>query len=141
DTEGDGLSFFANDDGTGQCRLDKVQGIDFENFETDFGKEILKYFYFETTLVNVEEQHAQAASFSLYPNPTSGRTRLRTNGFDSTIDVRIYNASGQLVKQSLVERRNANDDIELNVSDLAQGMHFVRISDDTHVSSLKMVVN
>lgn len=141
DTEGDGLSFFANDDGNGQCRLDKVNGIDFENFETDFGKEILKYFYFETTLVNVEEQQTLAASFSLYPNPTSGRTRLRTTGFSSTVDVRIYNASGQLVKQSLVERRNANDDIELNVSDLASGMHFVRISDDTHVSSLKMVVN
>jgi hypothetical protein len=56
DSGEDGLSFFANSDGNGSCRLDRVQGIDFEVFENDFGKEIKHYFHFATDLVSVMER-------------------------------------------------------------------------------------
>ncbi|MFN9800468.1 MAG: hypothetical protein ACK54P_10680, partial [Bacteroidota bacterium] len=68
DTGGDGLDFFANNDGSGYCRLDRVAGADFISFERDFGQDILHAFQWDTQLVSVQEQDLAAAELVLYPN-------------------------------------------------------------------------
>jgi hypothetical protein len=140
DTEGDGLSFFANDDGFGQCRLDKVSGSDFINFEPDFGKEIMQYFYFQTDLVSVSELNKTPLSASIFPNPASDQTMMRLRGFSNEVTIDIYDANGRKVKSIAEKRRNTEDDIQINTSEFQAGMYFVTVSDCCNLSSLKMVI-
>ncbi|NQX92214.1 MAG: hypothetical protein HRT74_08865, partial [Flavobacteriales bacterium] len=55
DSDDDGLSFFANNDGSGYVRLKKVGGANFIIFEDDFGKEIEHFFNWRTDLVATPE--------------------------------------------------------------------------------------
>lgn len=140
DTEGDGLGFFANDDGYGQSRLDKVSGSDFINFEPDFGKEIMHYFYFQTDLVSVTELNKTPLSASIFPNPASDQTMLRLRGFSNEVSIDIYDSNGRKIKMIAEKRRNTEDDIQINTSEFQTGMYFVAVSDCCNISSLKMVI-
>ncbi|MGB0391610.1 MAG: T9SS type A sorting domain-containing protein [Salibacteraceae bacterium] len=63
--------------------------------------------------------------FKLYPNPASNYVQLELNqlGFDE-IEIRIYNASGQLVKN--IQKYNSPY-IRIETSEFQQGMYWVEI--------------
>lgn len=95
----DGQDFWANSDGSGYTRLKKVQGGNFINFEPDFGKYISQAFYFQTNLVNVEEEIAPLpVSFEVFPNPSDGVVKLRTHGLEAgeTLIWKCYDFMGRL---------------------------------------------
>lgn len=139
DTDDDGLSFFNNDDGNGHCKLDKVAGFDFINFETDFGKEIIHYFNWNTNLVKVDEVEEIRAQLQLFPNPTNGMSTLRAEGFDRNVQVEIFNAMGMHVGDETYQRRSSSDGIELSVSNFSAGIYHIHVSDGKHHSTIKMI--
>lgn len=66
----DGLSWWANNDGSGYARLREVPGGFFKYYETDFGTEITDYFRVGT--YSMSQLELDNIFFDVYPNPSSG---------------------------------------------------------------------
>jgi hypothetical protein len=128
DSDDDGLDFFANDDGSGNCKLDQVQGIDFENFTRDFGREILHHFFWNTNLVSVQEQDVPQ-QIQLFPNPATQLVQIDATGFDRKLTVRIIDARGVLVIEKLVNRHSRDERFGINLEKLSAGLYTVHLSD------------
>lgn len=139
DTDDDGLSFFANDDGSGSCKFDRVQGVDFENFERDFGREILHHFYWNTNLVSVEEDYKPNLVVRIFPNPAGNSAKLDVGGFDRMIDVTVFDSRGVIVKTERINRKNNFEIVQLNLSDIRAGLYTVRVSDEKHIKAVKLI--
>ena len=72
--------------------------------------------------VGVEE--SEDACLAVYPSPA--RESIRINGLKANSEVQIYNVLGELVKTAFV---GANE--EIGVSELSDGVYFVRCNDTT----------
>lgn len=129
DTDDDGLDFFANDDGSGNCKLDQVQGIDFENFTRDFGREILHHFYWNTNLVNVDEKDAESRTLRAYPNPAGNLVQIEAAGFDRKINIRLFDARGVLVLDQKVIRNAPDERFVIELDDISAGLYTIQLSD------------
>ncbi|MFM9985890.1 MAG: T9SS type A sorting domain-containing protein [Flavobacteriales bacterium] len=141
DSEEDGLSFFANDDGNGNCKLDKVSGADFINFEADFGKEIKHYFQWNTNIVSVEESaYNIESSLRAVPNPADDHCAIQIRGFDRNVHIRMHNSAGKLVLDEMVMRKLTNDSFDLSTADLPAGLYTVSVTDGNAYSTVKVVV-
>ena len=100
DSGDDGLSFWANNDGSGYCHLKRVFGPTFKSFEADFGKSISQAFYWATDVYNeVEEVPEVKGDLAVYPNPTQDQLTLLPAGFSGPTQWRVHNAQGQLLDQ------------------------------------------
>jgi hypothetical protein len=139
DSDDDGLDFFANNDGSGYCKLDRVSGIDFESFERDFGKEIIHRFHFETNLINSVEELQQSAKARLFPNPASSVVQIETSGMDRQLSVNVTDALGRLISSQEVYRKNVYESFAMDVQHLPKGLYFVNISDGNLFSALKLI--
>lgn len=139
DSDGDGLGFFANNDGVGQAKLDRVAGSDFRNFNVDFGREIVHHFYFATDLVNIDERINQKFSAVVYPNPVGENATIRVSGKHERLNMRITGLDG---KVHIEDQYNMNGNNEINVptSNLSSGLYLVHLFDGESVYSLKMIV-
>ena len=94
---------------------------------SDLGVQVIPVNINEEIISGVDEN--LAASFEVYPNPMNNT--LYING--DVQDVTIFNAVGQQVL--FVEKMN-----EINVTDLSEGLYFVRISDMKGNSVVKKIV-
>ena len=100
DSGDDGLSFWANEDGNGSCRLKRVTGSTLKSFERDFGKFISQAFYWETDgYSDVATMPSAKGDLSVYPNPAKDELTLLPAGFSGQTQWRIHNALGQLLDQ------------------------------------------
>lgn len=138
DTGGDGLDFFANNDGSGYCRLDRVDGADFISFERDFGQDILHSFQWDTQLVSVQEQDLAAAELVLYPNPANEAFNLRASGFDRTVSIRVTHVNGQLMYEDQ-RRNNPGENITIPCQHWAPGIYQVTVTDGTRIATQRLV--
>lgn len=96
----DGLSFWANDDGSGYVRFKKVSGGNFAMLEDDFGKSISYAFRFETNLISENNEMTiddETMSVDVFPNPTTGVIRAKLKGFNSNVNWVLINTLGQTV--------------------------------------------
>ena len=141
DNGGDGLSFFANNDGNGSAALDRVNGPDFRLFNPDFGKEVDHYFYFATNLVvNIEEPLIHGSKALIFPNPANGEARLRTYGMGNTISIKIFNLGGSLCYEQQQVRSDSAQDLTLNLTQLPAGLYMVNVTDGSHHQTIKLSV-
>jgi len=138
DSGDDGLDFFANSDGSGYCKLDRVSGFDFESFERDFGKEIVHRFRFETNLqTSVTEQTSRRVR--IYPNPAENFVMVDAMGFDRDLSYSIFDSFGRKLETRIIARRNATETFELSVEFLAKGIYFVELSDGLHRGTIRLI--
>jgi hypothetical protein len=140
DTGGDGLSFFANNDGNGYCNLDRAAGAYFKQFENDFGAEIEQYFYWNTNLVGVEEEQANATQILLMPNPAKQKVKLIANGFDERLTYSLFNIQGQVCKQERINRSDKASSIDIDLNGISAGVYFVKVQDNNNSSTVKLIV-
>lgn len=138
DSDDDGLRFFANNDGTGHCKLDRVQGLDFISFQRDFGKELRHYFYWNTNIVSVGEQ-TKDAGIRIYPNPVSNICHVEAPGFDNTLFWTIFDAQGSRCIQDQIQRKSVSERVDINTSSLAPGFYTLVISDGVNKKALKLI--
>ncbi len=125
DFDDDGLQFFANNDGSGTCRMKKVAGSNFINFERDFGKEIVHYFNFQTDLVGVDEVIEESREVNLFPNPSDGNMFIDIKDYTGGLTYVVNGLSGRdLIKKEMRLRAGELIKIEL---DEAPGIYFVQI--------------
>jgi hypothetical protein len=140
DAGGDGLSFFANNDGNGYCNLDRVAGAYFKQFENDFGAEIEQYFYWNTNLVGVEEVTSTNTQILLMPNPAKQLVKLIANGFDERLTYTLRNTQGQICKQERINRTDKTGTIDIDLNGFASGIYFVQVQDSNNNSTVKLIV-
>jgi hypothetical protein len=142
DADDDGLDFFANNDGSGYCKLDRVSGVDFESFERDFGKEIIHRFHFETNLINtIGENPVTGVKASVYPNPAVNTVNIETKGLDRSITYTVIDALGKVHSSENLRRKNVYESFELDVQDLPKGIYFVNINDGLRSCTVKFIKN
>lgn len=98
--------------------------------------EIVSSITTQTVSVKIDEElistgvdENTVASFEVYPNPMNNTLYINGN----VQDVTIFNAVGQQVL--FVENEN-----EINVNDLSEGLYFVRISDKNGNNAVKKIV-
>lgn len=140
DSGKDGLSFFANNDGTGYARLVNTVGSAtiIKLFQADFGTSITYNFTvgFSTSL----EEKLKSAVFNLSPNPTSGIVNINLilpKMEDVTISV--MNQLGQVVYSE--KRSNFQQDLfDINLENQPAGMYFVNVNTPSGKLTEKLII-
>lgn len=140
DTDDDGLSFFANNDGNGSVRLREVGGWYYEIFEENFGKEFKHYFNFETDIYdNVEE--VQVKDIRIYPNPTDGLFYLKGINITGSMEIVIHNSAGVEVMRLEEKLVDSFQTIGLNLDQMASGIYNVTVIQNGSSFSKRIVKN
>jgi hypothetical protein len=140
DSDHDGLSFFANNDGNGSFRLKEVGGPLFTTFENDFGKEIKHSFFWRTDLVGIEGEATVAKpELNLYPNPASNVAYLEVLNLGKRLTIELFDAQGR--RLDLMQKSNPGLGyyLPMDISSLTPGVYLIRVSDGEKFSTLRMV--
>ncbi len=134
DTGEDGISWWANNDGTGYFQIRIVGGSLWESLNPDFGK-FAKYSFRYTNLVGVEQPAAPAEGFDLYPNPATDRFTLRYEmPTAAAVHYEIYNLLGERVRRGAEREMNGgNYSEEISTAGLQPGSYVVFIADGVRV--------
>lgn len=78
---------------------------------------------------SVQEKNSNARVGRLYPNPNSGVFTLELQlDRPERITVAVYDLSGQLVYQEMLDGQPGTERMEINQQQLAAGMYFLRIA-------------
>ena len=140
DTGDNGISFWADNEGSGYLRFYDFDGNKVTDFEADFGDAIYHCFYMDISLGGKELANDKVA-FDILPNPNDGRFSinysLKSQG-DCTMS--IYNTTGQKVWTD-TENEKLNDKFIVNISDLPSGMYTCVIESNGVSLSKKFVIN
>jgi len=125
DSDGDGLAFFANNDGNGSLSLSTSNSpfpIVIESFPADFGTQFDFYFRYEGT-VSSEEQEQTAVR--TYPNPATEFIMVEwPKGPQEQRDLRVVTPSG--IERPARVDRNA-DRWRISTSDWPNGLYLIQL--------------
>ena len=132
DSDDDGISFWANNDGGGYARLKKVQGGNFFTIEEDFGKYISQAFRFETDLVVVGEEYIEnipEPELVVFPNPTNSNIKVRLDNWDGDVIWELRNSLGLIVKSGEFEAGRGYL-INVEMESFASGVYSFSVKDE-----------
>lgn len=138
DTDKDGLSFFANNDGGGFARFVEVGGNVLHTFTPDFGTEIPLDFRIDTEL---SAEDLKEPEITLHPNPTTGLLQLGLQ-LDALqeVEVVVTNVVGKTVlRRSLGNVQQAQTQLDLGGA--PSGMYFVNIRTGNGVFTRKVQIS
>ncbi|MCQ2281362.1 MAG: fibronectin type III domain-containing protein, partial [Bacteroidales bacterium] len=94
---------------------------------------------FFTTGTSAICEHLQISTVSIYPNPASYTTTITLSGIQGEVLLEIVDNNGrQLMNQSFLS--SGNNDFLLDISDLAAGIYFVRLSHQGQQTVTKLIV-
>ncbi len=81
-----------------------------------------------------------APEFDIMPNPTTGKIMIAVGNYQGlSANISILNSTGQLVDKKSIGRIDVAA-VEMNLSELQDGIYFVQISTDKGVSEAKKVI-
>lgn len=86
------------------------------------------------TPLSVEE--FKANSFSLFPNPAKSELTITSKVNNLPTALEIYDISGRFIK---AKKTSTIDDLNINVSNLSNGLYFIKIKQDNTYISLKFI--
>ena len=133
DSGEDGISWWANNDGTGSFQFRLVGGGLWDSVNPDFGKNI-RYPFRYSNLVAVEDVPNRVEGFTLYPNPAHDRVRVEyTTEAPASLHVEIYDMLGARVYSGAA--REVQDVFREDVSTetLQPGSYVVAIMDGSRM--------
>ena len=107
--------------------------------------------YYEYTLSNITAPHTLHAIFrgvglnavednvkvSLQPNPANAQTKLAIEGVNGEVNFSLIDMSGRVISSEVI---NANEVKTINVSGLAKGTYFVRLTNSNFSKVEKLIV-
>jgi len=94
----DGLSWWANNDGSGYARLREVPGGFFKYYQADFGTELTDYFRVGTYYMSHVE--LENIFFDVYPNPSTGSFNVYLDlPSNEDISIKIFDTKGRVVRE------------------------------------------
>ncbi|MDR2836662.1 MAG: T9SS type A sorting domain-containing protein [Bacteroidales bacterium] len=139
DTGNNGLSFWANNEGAGYARLRKAGFTsNLKNFEPDFGS----FFNFQFVLAGqiptpiIETDN----SFEIFPNPNDGNFTIELNSnLNSEVTLSILEITGREVKTIKISD-TFNSVFNFDLSNLAKGVYFVKLSGKSINQTKKLII-
>ncbi len=111
----------------------------YDSWEANFWQ-YLKYFsfgYYKETESGIVSNPSLENTFSIYPNPAKDILNINASNSNEFTKVAIYDISGTLVKTHSFSGNITNSTI--NISDLRQGIYFVRISRQNNAQVYKLI--
>lgn len=121
DSDDDGLSFFANDDGDGVFRVMRLGGGVIEIFENDFGKRNSLRFTVQHPLSVPATK--KEIGLSVYPNPTQGDITLTAYDLGE-VNCEIINAVGQSIYNDKIFLTGSHT---IHMANNPTGIYYVKI--------------
>lgn len=86
-------------------------------------------------IIGTDIQIFETSEFSVYPNPASSFVYVvNQSGVMSTVN--LYNVNGQILKTI----NSADDLIEINIDEFAQGAYYIQILNDNGIHTLPLVI-
>lgn len=123
DTGDDGISFWANSDGSGYLGIRSI-GEPVKQFNGDFGKEV-NYQFVAGTISGVDNEIEVGADIIVYPNPATNELTIEISGIKHKGEIQIVDALGR--KVALSSHDGALFSLQtLDISQFAPGLYFVR---------------
>ncbi|MCH2224913.1 MAG: T9SS type A sorting domain-containing protein [Crocinitomicaceae bacterium] len=138
DTDDDGISWWANNDGVGYTRFreEGVPGV-IKSFGSDFGDNI--HFNFTIDYPLSYDELNNLNTLEVYPNPTEDLVTISARGFDGIASVRIVDALGKIVYQSVIETAGGNYQGAIDIEHLDNGIYHVFVQDKNKEVKVKLV--
>ena len=125
----DGLSWWANNDGSGYARLKSVPGGFFKYYQDDFGTEITDYFRIEDWATGTLDNLVDPV-IEIYPNPANNYLNIDVElASTSDIEILITDFTGKKIK-SMNKDFFMQGVFLLDVTDLAKGIYNCSITTD-----------
>ena len=134
DTGGNGISFWANNEGTGYIRIWEVGGGIVKTLEPDFGSEITYNFTVQSPLSY--EDFKRNANFKVFPNPAQNYFEIIGENINNA-DVYIYDVLG---RETPVTYRKSDNGIVFDSQNLSKGMYFINIQYKERVESKTIII-
>ena len=95
---------------------------------------------FADITVGIEE--LETGAINIYPNPVSNLASISyTLKEESQVSINVYNLTGSLVIDFPTHKQNTGDQmVQLNTSDLEEGLYFVKLQINNQVITKKITV-
>lgn len=138
DSDEDGLSFFANNDGNGTFRWRPVGSGSINTFEPNFGDKLIYNFTVGgpwSIEDNLKESYLRIA-----PNPSTGMVNLVGEGFNGGTQIEVYDLSGKIVYSESLYQLNGGFNKSIDLSFLNKGMYMVNITDGEHRAIEQLII-
>ncbi len=99
----------------------------------------VRYINFDITTL-AEKHELQACNFSLFPNPVNDYLNIKYQGhFNETLQLVIYDIQGREVYKETINDKTAV--LQVNISNLDNGMYLCRIYNNNNSISKKFIKN
>jgi len=140
DSDDDGMSFFANNDGSGTIRFWPTPVTWVKTFNPKFGKFIKFHFVIDNTVgIKTNEQ---IQTIDVYPNPSNDLFNLSIFGFeDGDVTVEVFNSIGEKYYTKLETITNNSLKNTISLKDAPNGIYFLRIVADGVYSVKRIIKN
>lgn len=91
--------------------------------------------------VGVKENSANSLNVQVMPNPARDNffVEVKNNLSNKPLQVRFYNAMGQVVKTVMAENA-VNSKVNVSIADLAKGLYLVEVKSEHDIAQTKLVV-
>lgn len=99
----------------------------------NFGNELVMQFCAEVNSVNEDELKFD---FDIFPNPNNGTFTINLKGQNGNKSIAILNPNGKMVHHL----NTFENDINIDLNDLSNGIYFVKIVDENGLTATKKVV-
>ncbi|RSK42120.1 T9SS type A sorting domain-containing protein [Mangrovimonas spongiae] len=143
DTDSDGIPNHLDfdDDGDGILSIDEDYNENGDPTDDDLNNNGVPD-YLDAQQLNVEELSLETNLFTLYPNPTSTDINIafpeQLQVESKLLEIAIYDLQGREVMQS--QQRISNNNVALNISNLASGNYILMVKIDGLQKAKKFIV-
>lgn len=139
DFDDDGLSFWANSDGSGYMRIKKVAGGIAKNFGGDFGSEI--FYKFTVGYSLVIEENKEQYFMDVFPNPTTGEINVDISfPGQETGNLFVFDILGNKIYES--EKMLINSEVKkVDLSTKPAGIYFLTLKTETKILNKKIIIS
>lgn len=139
DTGDNGISFWANTQGSGYLKFYDIEGNYIKSFNGDFGDRIYNSFYADM-YIGILDNTKNNIAIDIIPNPNNGVFAISyaTNDTED-MDIVIYNGQGSKVKV-IKHESQTNGTISVNMSDMAAGVYTCVMTNKNGRSVKKFIV-
>ena len=108
-------------------KIDLKKGVNFLKVKTD---KSCQGSYTEEVFISEEVE--------FYPNPTKDNVNLYIHGKDSTVDIRVIDGDGNILKTSCNEIHSSRK-VQVNLEEFSKGIYLIQLSGETVDKTVKIV--
>lgn len=138
DTDNDGISWWANNDGDGYVRVKPLNGS-WKTIATDFGA-FVEYNFTSGVLSSVKETEL-SESIVVYPNPSQGEIFIEgLDKWDSKISLSLMDMSGKNILRREYQQHQLEGRALNLASMLEKGSYLLRLQDSERVALKKLLI-